>query len=79
MTLGRYALSIFCSIARAHAPVDVVNENPLSQPTLSLSTVVGGLGPAKGDLEAALAARDEEGREAVVQGYLAHKKLPPPP
>ena len=26
--------------ARAHAPVDVLNENPLSQPTLSLSSVL---------------------------------------
>jgi len=39
-------MSIFCSRgtpprargARAHAPVDVMNDNPLSQPTLSLST-----------------------------------------
>ena len=35
MTLGRCPLSIFCSRgtppgARAHAPVDVMNENPLS-------------------------------------------------
>ena len=28
--------------ARAHAPVDVMNKNMLSQPTLSLSSVVKG-------------------------------------
>jgi len=37
MTLGRCPLSIFCSLG---TPVDVMNENPLSQPTLSLSYTV---------------------------------------
>ena len=36
MTLCGYPLSIFCS--RSNPPVDVMNENPLSQPTLSLSS-----------------------------------------
>ena len=47
MTLGRCPLGIFCSRgtpprtrgARAHAPVDVKNESPLSQPVLSLPTI----------------------------------------
>ena len=38
MTLGRCRLSIFCSRGTPHAPVDVMNQNPLSQPTSRLST-----------------------------------------
>ena len=42
VTLGRCPLSIFCSRgtlpAWAYTPVDVMDENPLGQPTLSLST-----------------------------------------
>ena len=38
-TLGRCPLSIFCprDTPPTHTPVDVMDENPLSQPTLSLS------------------------------------------